>query len=157
MYVVYRPDRLNTLSNVSRYTVNPLAAYLKNTFPEIEEAIPLSPSYPESKITVDDVEYPASIISVDTSFFRMFDVKVLEGSRDFLINNSKNIAITREKARQLFGNEHPIGKTVKIWRDEFTICAVVSDMPKRSNYAFDFIQPFRFHPAIILLSNWFQV
>jgi hypothetical protein len=67
----------------------------------------------------------------------MFDVKILEGNRDFLIYGSKNIAITQQKARQLFGDESPIGNTVKIQNDELTISTIVSGMSKRSNYAFD--------------------
>jgi len=140
MYVVYLPAPLNPIG-YDRNTLYPLANYLKETFPEIADAIPLQPAYRGSKITVGGAEYSALTIQADSSFFRMFDVKILEGSKDFLIPSSRNIAITREKARQLFGNEHPVGKKIKLG-EEFTICAVVSGMPKRSNYAFDFIMSF---------------
>jgi len=138
MYVVYKQDSFSP-SGYSRNSLYPLAAYLKETFPEITDAIPLEPSYREDKVTVEGVEYPALTIRVDSSFFRMFDVKILEGSRDFLIPDSKKLAITQEKAKLLFGNENPIGKTVNNGQ---MICAIVSGMPKRSNYAFDFIGPF---------------
>jgi len=141
MYVVYVPSTVSP-SAYGRATNNPLASYLKETFPEIEDAIPLIQSYPGAKVSVDGVELPALIIQVDSSFFGMFDVKIIEGSRDFLTPGSKHIAITWKKARQLFGNEHPIGKTVTYNYEELTICAIVSDMSKRSNYAFDFIKPF---------------
>jgi len=141
MYVVYRPDTFSP-TGYGRGNPYPLAAYLKETFPEIVNAAVLIPAWREA-VTVEDIESQAWIIQTDTSFFRMFDLKILEGSRDFLISGSKNIAITQEKARQLFGNEHPTGKTVKIWNNELTICAVVSDMSKRSNYPFDFIRPIR--------------
>jgi len=141
MYVVYKPDSFAP-SGRSRSTNYPLAAHLKETFPEIADAIPLIPSYQGGKITVEGVDFPVSIIQADSSFLRMFDVKILEGSRDFLIPGSKNIAITKEKAKQLFGSEHPAGKTVKLWGDEYTICAVVSGISNHSNYAFDIISPF---------------
>ncbi|MCL2728235.1 MAG: ABC transporter permease [Bacteroidales bacterium] len=139
MYVVYRPDIFNPTGH-SRKTVNPLAAYLKETFPEIAEATPLIPSYPGSKISVEGVESPAFIIRADSSFFSMFDVKILEGNRDFLIPGGHKFAITEEKARQLFGNEDPIGKTINNGAVE--ICAVVSGMSRHSNYPFDFICAF---------------
>ena len=142
MYVVYKPYPFSP-SGYSRGTHYPLAAYLKETFPEVVNTATLIPAWREGTVTVEDIQSPAWVIQTDSSFFRMFDVKILEGSRDFLIPSNKNIAITREKALQMFGNEHPIGKTVKIWNDEFTICAIVSEMSKRSNYPFDLIRPFR--------------
>ena len=137
MYVVYSPDVFNQ-SGYTRRGNALWASYLKETFPEIANAIPLFP-FNNNKITVDGVEVPATTLFVDSTFFTMFDVKILEGSRDFLRPSSNKCAITLSKARQLFGNEHPIGK--KINNNE-EICAIVADMPKRSNYPFDFLKPF---------------
>jgi len=150
MYVVYVPSANQT--GYSSTTFNPLAAYLKETFPEIADAIPLDPDrrgdgLRGGKVTVEGVEYPALTIRVDSSFFRMFDVKMLEGNRDFLITGSQNRAITQEKARQLFGDDSPLGKKVTMGNAEITICAVVTGMSKRSNYAFDFIGPFHDYAA----------
>ena len=142
MYVIYVPG-FSSPTEYHRGSPNPLAAYLKETFPEIENAITLAPSSPDHKITVEGMEIPILEIMADSSFFQMFNVKILEGSPDFLIPGSKKIAITQKKARQLFGNEHPIGKILKNgWGEDVTICAVVSEMSKRSNYAFDLISPF---------------
>ena len=71
----------------------------------------------------------------------VIDVKILEGSREFLVPGSAKFAITREKALQLFGNENPIGKTIN--NETIEICAVVSGISKQSNYAFDLIGSFR--------------
>jgi len=152
MYVVYKPSTFSP-TGYSRTTVYPLASYLKESFPEIVNATTLIPASRSGKIKVDDVEYAALTMSVDSSFFSMFDVKILEGSQDFLINDSKYLAITREKARQLFGDEHPIGKTVNLRNEDFTICAVVSEMSQRSNYAFELLRSFRPY-AMIPITNW---
>ena len=153
MYVIYRSDTFRP-SGKSRITGNPLSAYLKETFPEIADAIALIPSYHGNKMIVQDVEFPALTISADSSLFRMFDVKILKGSQDFLIPESKKIAITQEKAQQLFGNENPIEKTVSNGYEDLTICAIVSGIPKRSNFAFDFIGPF-YASAMNSSQNWF--
>ena len=143
MYVIYKPDPFSLAeTGYSRSSYYPLAAYLKETFPEIAEATPLVSSYPGSKVIVEGVESPGLIIGADSTFFRMFNVKILEGNRDFLIPGSKNLAISQEKARKLFGNENPIGKMVNNGYRDLTICAVVSEMSKRSNYPFDFIGSF---------------
>ena len=138
MYVVHWSVVSNQIGN-NNSTAYPLAAYLKETFPEIKDAAPILPFSQGTTITVEDVETQAMIIMVDASFFRMFDVKIIEGNRDFLISGSNKLAITQEKAQQIFGNENPIGKKIN---DNEEICAIVSGMSKQSNYAFDFIRPF---------------
>ena len=141
LYVIYKPNVFadNRYSRSASYR---MASYLKETFPEIVNAITLGPSFYDNNATVEGEEITALTIKADTSIFSIFDLKVVEGSREFLIPGSNKLAITHEKARQLFGDEHPIGKTVNYRNGEYTICAVVSDMSKRSNYAFDLIQPF---------------
>jgi heme/copper-type cytochrome/quinol oxidase subunit 2 len=118
----------------------PLAGYLKETFPEIAHSTPVIPSYPGATIEVDGVKTPADIVDIDSSFFSMFDVKFVSGSMDFLIPESKSVAITVEKAKRLFGDENPIGKVIKI-RSEYTVGAVVTGLPKQSNYSFDILFP----------------
>jgi len=141
MYVIFNPDSFSP-TGYSRKSPNPLAAHLKETFPEIADATPVTPYGPLSnKIRMEGVEYPALMILADSSFLRMFDVQLLEGSRDFLIPGSNKVAITHEKAQQLFGHENPIGKIINDGANE--ICAVVSEMSKHSNYAFDLIGSFR--------------
>ncbi|MDR3245930.1 MAG: ABC transporter permease [Prevotellaceae bacterium] len=134
IYCVSTPDSF-TPNGISRTGPYPLAAYLKETFPEINKATVLK-SVP-SKMNIKGVEHPVDIIKTDSSFLSFFDIKIIEGNMDFLIPDSQKTAITQEKARQLFGAENPLGK-----KDEFdyTICAVVSGFPKRSNYPFDFIK-----------------
>ena len=139
IYVVYRPNVFQ-VNGYERNTAYRMPSYLKETFPEIVNAIPLYPS--SSTVTVEDTDFPVLTIQADTSFFRIFDVKIHEGSRDFLIPGSNKLAITQERTRQLFGNENPIGKTIRLRNNEFLVCAIVSDLPKRSNYTFDLIQPF---------------
>jgi cell division protein FtsX len=139
LYVIYSPGFVG--SEFDRTTVPPLAAYLKATFPEVEEAMPINP-WGGNEITVDDVTMPALVIQADTTIFRMFDVRMVQGNLDFLAYGSGQVAITQRKARQLFGNASPIGKTVTFRGNKHTITAVVSDMPLRSNYPFNFISPF---------------
>jgi ABC-type antimicrobial peptide transport system permease subunit len=125
-----------------------LAGYLKSTFPEIANATIVGTSSFDFKY--EEVEHKADILKVDLSFFNMFDVKIIEGSMDFLIpvnpesTENRKIAITRDKALQIFGNESPIGKKLDVPPyyynfKYYDICAVVTDLPKQSNYPFDFL------------------
>jgi ABC-type antimicrobial peptide transport system permease subunit len=121
------------------YIPFPLAGYLKSTFPEIANVVAISPG--DFNFEYEGVNHKANSFGIDSSFLNVFDdVKIVEGSMDFLIPESNKAAITREKALQLFGNESPIGK--KLGRDSYyyEISAVVTGFHgRRSNYPFDFL------------------
>ena len=136
MYVVFTKE--NSQTGYTKSTSNPLAAYLKETFPEIVNSTRLIPLKSQNTISVDGIDIPAKSIFVDSSIFRMFDVKILEGNLDFLIPGSRKCAITQEKALKWFGNDNPIGKEI----GGLTIGAVVSGMAGHSNYPFDILRPY---------------
>jgi hypothetical protein len=120
-----------------------MAGYLKSTFPEVANAVTVQSGSRACKY--EGVDYKADILMIDSSFFSMFDVKIVEGSMDFLIPETKKVAITRDKALQLFGNESPVGKRIEIG-ESYEICAIVTGLPKRSNYPFDFLEGARVNP-----------
>jgi hypothetical protein len=114
------------------------AEYFKSTFPEIENAVVVE--LLKAEFGYEGTRHRTNIFWIDSSFFSMFDVRIVEGNRDFLIPESKKTAITREKAVQLFGNESPVGKQIEMYNDSCEICAVVTGFPKHSNYQFDFLR-----------------
>jgi ABC-type antimicrobial peptide transport system permease subunit len=145
MYCVNLPN-VFTPTGFTRNGPQQLAGYLKSTFPEIAKATTVRPRNNSFYFKLDGVPHKADMLEIDSSFFGMFDVKFIEGSMDFLLPDSKKIAITREKAQQLFGKESPIGKM--FIDNGKTICAVVTGLPKRSNYPFDFLE------ALKVRSQW---
>jgi ABC-type antimicrobial peptide transport system permease subunit len=137
MYCVVEPGFFDP-NSVSRQCASPMSGHLKATFPEIAHATPLA-ALQNQDVETDEIHHTIDVLKIDSSFFGMFDVKLIAGSMDFLIPESRNIAITAEKARQLYGVESPLGKRIKWRSDEHTVCAVVTGLPKRSNYPFDIL------------------
>jgi hypothetical protein len=131
-------DRIYCVAGNGHYL---LPGHLKAAFPEIASACSIKPD--DSEIEIDGVRQRADFLGIDSLFLGMFDVKVVEGSMDFLISDSENVAVTRAKAVRLFGNESPVGKRFKMNKNEYTVCAVVTGFPKHSNYPFDFLQALR--------------
>jgi ABC-type antimicrobial peptide transport system permease subunit len=77
-------------------------------------------------------------MSVDTSFFRIFDATFLEGSPHLAFAEPKSIVITDELANKLFGKESAFGKPVKSdFGESYTVSAVVKKMPKNSVLQFE--------------------
>ena len=78
----------------------------------------------------------------DSAFFRIFTFPILKGDPDPLASLD-NLVITESTAKKYFGQDDPIGKTLRI-RDEKTVrvAAVIADPPGNSQLQFDFIARF---------------
>jgi heme/copper-type cytochrome/quinol oxidase subunit 2 len=131
------PDGTTTRSSAR------LGAYLKNTFPEINNATEiLDPAKivdRASEIEIDNMKIAVAHLIIDSAFMKFFNLKIVEGSKEFMVPNSNKIAITEAKARQWFGNESAVGKTVKEYDREHTVSAVVTGFAGHSNYSFDIL------------------
>ena len=131
-------ESVNGLSNINPY---PLAGYLRETFAEVKGACSLV--YSESRHRIDGKEIQLGVLSIDSAAFSVFDIRLLEGSMDFLLpGQGDKVAITRRCAQRLFGEENPIGKEIySIFAPKrpITVCAVVSEWPEHSNLNYDLI------------------
>ncbi len=81
------------------------------------------------------------------NFFEVFDFRLLEGDKHTVIDAPGKIAISQKYARQLFGEESPIGKEIKISGRKFSnssnlslfINGVFEDFPENSHFHTDLI------------------
>ncbi|MDR3245342.1 MAG: ABC transporter permease, partial [Prevotellaceae bacterium] len=138
LYCVLGPDA-NEDTGISRNT-GWLSVYLKMVFPEIKRATTISLQKYMKTITIDKKDYDnVEVIGIDSSFLDMFGLKIIDGNKDFLILANRKIAITRESALKIFGNEPPIGKVITFGEHDFIVSAIVTGLPKHSNYRFDFL------------------
>jgi putative ABC transport system permease protein len=75
------------------------------------------------------------------SFFELFTFPIVAGAAQPLADPTQ-MAITKKMAEALFGEENPVGKTIKIdgWV-EVTVASVVENVPEASSLQFDFVMP----------------
>jgi hypothetical protein len=137
----------NKTNGLMHRTAAPLVPYLKKTFPEIANATKLVRQ--NTEVEIGDFKMKMNVLLTDSAFLEMFGIKVVEGNGDFMIPESRKIAVTQEKARQMFGKESPVGKTVKA-DGEYTIGAVITGI-NHSNYPFDMLSAY--DPQLFLYGN----
>jgi putative ABC transport system permease protein len=78
---------------------------------------------------------------VDPTFFDVFDFPVVQGAKMGILDKPGSIAITRTLAKKIFGNEDPVGKTLKLnQQTELNVTAVLADPPKNSHLQFDLLR-----------------
>ncbi|AHW61751.1 hypothetical protein FH5T_07540 [Draconibacterium orientale] len=116
------------------YKIN---AVIAEHYPDVETTCPLAFSY--FPITLKDpetrnytrVEY---IISTNNNFFNVFSIPVLSSLEEKPFSQLNSAVITESVAKKLFGDENPLGKTIK---EEFftaTVTAVMQDLPENSSF-----------------------
>ncbi|PWT70665.1 MAG: ABC transporter permease [Bacteroidetes bacterium] len=79
---------------------------------------------------------------------KMFSMNILAGDQNPL-HEPYSIVLTEETSKILFGDENPIGKTVKLDNQtNLKVTAVVPKQPKNSSLQFDFLVPFQVQESI---------
>ncbi len=111
-----------------------------------------------AKIRINDENYyEKGFAYADSNLFGFFRWKLMEGDPGHVLSAPYQIAVSASKAKAIFGNENPVGKTVNINNEfDFTITGVFEDIPEHSHIRFDWIASFSTFRAMDpqVLDNW---
>jgi putative ABC transport system permease protein len=113
---------------------------LKSNYPEVEDYVRLYGSR-DILVRFEEKAFKESKLFYSTpSFFSIFPYKILIGNTDSLLTTPYKIVITEKIANKYFGNDNPIGKTLKInTKTEFVVEAVCENPPNNTHFKFDFL------------------
>ncbi|MEJ2636782.1 MAG: ABC transporter permease [Calditrichia bacterium] len=120
-------------------TMPPLGPALQETFPEVEASVRLSGGG-KSLLKYGDQQgiYARKLRSADGNFFDLFDFRLLEGDRQKALTEPFSIVLTRTLARQIFGSEEAMGKTIRTGNGyDAQVTGVMQDLPDNSHLDFD--------------------
>jgi putative ABC transport system permease protein len=103
-------------------TPAPMAAAMKQEFPEIEETTRILQLFGEDKTLLqykpDNGEtksfYETKGFAADSTFFRLFSYQFIEGNAHTCLDAPNTVVINEEIAKKLFGNEPALNKIIKI-------------------------------------------
>ncbi|TKC08876.1 ABC transporter permease [Pedobacter frigoris] len=116
--------------------------------PDVEQSIPgvayaSHSSYPEDRlISYGQRNFKKSGVFADPSFLKILDYKFVKGNPDKVLKGVNTIILTETMARNLFGDEDPINKTVKLDNAEvLKVEAIIEDIPKNNSIRFDYLMP----------------
>ncbi|MGC3944292.1 MAG: ABC transporter permease [Chryseolinea sp.] len=80
------------------------------------------------------------MLYVDSSFFKVFPVEMIEGDPDKALVPPKAVVISQSAAHQYFGDSDPMGKTLYFnERLPFIVTGVYKDIPSTSSIDYDFL------------------
>jgi putative ABC transport system permease protein len=129
------------------YTPGNVAEYLRNEVPEVEAASVFSEIGSESKIAFGETSFLRKGAFVDPSFLEMFSFPFVSGDPNTVFSDPFSIVITEDLAKAIFGDDDPIGRSVK-FDDlaDFDVSGVMRDVPSNSHIQFDFLLSFEIAP-----------
>jgi putative ABC transport system permease protein len=122
-------------------TAAPMAQTLLSDYPEILNAVRINRSgawlvrYGETRFNED------GILFADSSFFSVFDFKLLRGDPKTALANPRSMILTEKFVNKYFGKEDPMGKRISLEADTnlYTVTGVVQDIPANSHFKFDML------------------
>lgn len=91
----------------------------------------------ENDLTFTDEHFKINMHHTDASFFEVFQIPIIEG--DYRrIDEPNTLIITDKYAKIIFGNiKDAINKTVRLYDNDFTIVAIVKELPNNTHFSFD--------------------
>lgn len=130
-------------ANKGNYTSVRVPVVMKKNFPEVEDAVIMTTT---SRIIKEgeNLNTEKKFLYAGSSFFRVFSFKLLNGNANTVLESPYNVVLTETTAKRYFGNENPVGKSLRLtgYDNPYKITGVVADCPVNSQIQFDFVASF---------------
>ncbi len=110
---------------------------LKDKFPEIESSTGI---FRNSRwLEYDGKEISTNCYFVDSTFYDIFDFKLIHGDTKTVLDNPSNIIVTEEYAHRVWGDGDPIGKSIVFNYEEepFIVTGVMEPMKNTAFMTWD--------------------
>jgi len=116
----------------------PMAEALLNDYPEVEQSVRLRMAGGWVVRQGDRIfqETAQEFLFADSTFFDVFSFNLIKGDPATCLTEPRSIVLTEEYARKYFGDDDPIGRTLKIEQDTnlSVITGVMEDFPQNSHF-----------------------
>jgi ABC-type antimicrobial peptide transport system permease subunit len=139
-------NRVNRDGEINAWNVTPriLAPTLKKDYAEVEHAVRVD--WTQSLLLeVGEKKMKADGSPVDSNFFSVFSFPLLKGDPAKALVEPTAIVVTEQLAKRLFGDEDPMGKTIRMDNQyQMKVTGVVKDLPKNTRFEFEYLLPWSF-------------
>jgi len=134
--------------STSGSTPGPLAAAMKAEIPGVKNSGRLSWDMDELAV-VGEKWIKVSGIYADPSVLSMYALPFVRGNAASAFKQVQSVIISESMARNFFGEENPIGKTIKMNANQgysvdglYTVTGVFKDLPANCYYHFQWVSPY---------------
>ncbi len=124
------------------YTPAPLVRALPEEIPEVEAAVHFREqgTYLVRRPNDNDNLREERVIWTSKDFFKVFDIEMVSGSKEGILDEPGTMAISESIAEKYFPGQQAIGESLVLDNDsEFRITGVYKDLPETSHFHFEFL------------------
>jgi putative ABC transport system permease protein len=131
-----------TTSNSSTASVSPMfATYMQQQYPEVVNTTRLLMWNGKMLMEKGEIkEYEEKGLIADSTFFKIFPLKFLKGDPNTALEGS-SVVITEELAEKYFAKTDPVGKIIKLDKDDYMVKGVLASLPEHFHLDFNYIIP----------------
>jgi len=141
-------DGINAQTDYSAASGVTWGEAMKKDLPDVIDYVRLQLPWGENLIQTRNKTLRAELGFADQSLFSVFSFPLKYGTRKMALHGRQDIVLTSSRAKELFGTDDVVGKTVEIQLGTknylFTISAVAEDVPPNSTIKFDVLGSFAF-------------
>jgi putative ABC transport system permease protein len=145
--------RLTTDTNRGAISIHPARVYgdyqkLLSSYPAIENMVRIVPFRNAIVMIGEQKFYSRNAYSTDSSFFKIFDFKVLSGKHENAFSQPGKAFICRSLALKYFGSIDVVGREISILHQQdpvpkvYTIDGVMEDFPVNSHFHAELLTSF---------------
>ena len=139
----------------------PVGPTLKKDYPEVEDYCRMIGIGNRVEVQHGDNKFNEnSMWAVDSSFFHLFGFRLLEGDANTCLTAARSIVLSEMLVERYFGEEAPMGKTIMVNRNEYTVTGIVEDDPGNSDIGYSAFVSFTSLPQPFVdqaMQDWFWV
>jgi len=140
VYRIY--DQRNDNGNTTLMAPTPpaFASFLEQRYPEVDTTLRILMAEDKFLMEAGDKKaYEDKGWFVESSFFKIFPLKLNHGDVTKALAAPSTIVISEEIAKRYFGNEDPIGKTLKVDKIDYNVTAVLAKLPEHFHLSFHYL------------------
>lgn len=120
-------------------TARELGPVLQAEFSQIEKIARIE-VWGRTLVTLNDKEsksfYEEGIVRADSTYFDLFTHQFIGGDQASCLDNFNSVVLTESASQKYFGTADVIGKTISIEHTEYSITAVIEDIPENTHLKF---------------------
>ena len=162
IYRMWQDEKFQGQEFKNTITSIPMGPAMQGSFPEVETMCRVFSS--NTLIKVNNNSFNESFTMVDSTMFRIFDFKLIQGNRVDPFPTSNSVIITPKIAKKYFGNTDPMGKSFEIQLGDtkqlFTIAGIAAQAPEESSIKYDILIPYSNDRLVFserMLHSWFNI
>lgn len=122
-------------------TCAPMANALVSDYPEVLYSTRVT-EMGDWLIQFGDIRYNENgVLFADSTFFNVFDFKLLKGDPKTALARPNSMILTEEYAKKYFGSQDPMGQQLNVENEAFifTVTGVIQNVPDNSHMKFDML------------------